>query len=233
MKKYSPFFVLLTLMASPVWAQDGIPECTNRQDIPVRIRPRFDNPYYDYAHDIPAVQAMASGTGHSIHENLTLGLTQYEPFMEVSMPVVGVKLSNGVVCGHIQRADIGLGYKDVTISIARDVPQGTCGFKEIMAHEFKHIAVNEKILDEYIPRMQDEVGRYVRENGYFQTAHQDVVLQQIKQGIQNIIEQQMNELEQENRTLQQQVDTPEEYRRVSTSCNGELGKLTLHYLNGR
>ena len=227
---FLPIFLLVPPWA--VQAASPLDECAAHPNIPVNVTPRFDEPAYDHTRDIPAIQAMAAGISHGIHESLTLGLTRYEPVIGVSIPVKGIKLPSGLICAHADSVDITVGYKDVTVYIAREVADGSCGYVEIMAHEQKHIAVNRQILEAYLPRVQDAIADYVRAHGTFREETEEYAMGQLRQGVQALIAEQMAQLEADNHALQQRVDTPEEYKRITYACNGELAHLTLYQLNG-
>ncbi|MGC8064197.1 hypothetical protein, partial [Salmonella enterica] len=88
----------------------------------------FDRPAYDYSKNINTIMAIAADTRHSIHEGLTLGLTRYEPMITVEAPMVGISSSRGTGCTYVKEANVTVGYEDVIIYIANEIPQGSCGF---------------------------------------------------------------------------------------------------------
>lgn len=218
-------FLLLSALSNPSLADDRsdiLAACGVNAEIPVHVTPRFDAPAYDYSKSIRAITAAAADSHHSIHENLTLGLTQYEPILSIHAPVREVQSSDGLACAHIEHLDVSVGYQHVTVSIAREIPQGSCGFNEVMAHEQKHISVNMQILQEYTPRIEAELGDYVRQNGNFQETNADYALKLLHEKLQDIIESIMKDMTAENQERQQAVDTPAEYARISAACNGQL-----------
>lgn len=233
MKRFLLAYLLLVLFVSAAHAQNGAmtPEnCASSYDVPVNMIPRFDTPTYDYTQNIGALQTLAVDAKHSIHESLALGLTRYAPYLEINMPTKGIKLVNDTVCGHVEKVDVTLGYRDVVVYIAQEVAQGTCGFDEIMAHEQKHIAVNQRILDAYLPHIQALIENYVLIYGTFHSRHQEEVVAELRAGVQEIIDSEMRALQEDSRQLQAEVDSPEEYKRITYSCNGQLAHLSLKYL---
>lgn len=226
--------LLATLAVSPAFADEAsetYESCisTSYLDIPIHIVPRFDAPTYDYQAGVRDITAMSSDSHHSIHESLTLGLTRYEPMLSISAPIVGVKKSNGQTCSHVQQVNITLGYQDVVVYIGREIQQGTCGFEEVMAHEQKHIDVNMQLLQEYIPRISSELNEFLKSNGASQDPNVDQSMNGIKAKLQSIVEGLFKEMEQDNQARQQEVDTPEEYARISSSCNGELRDIAQEF----
>jgi hypothetical protein len=180
---------------------------------------------YDYTHNLSQLQVLAHDTKHATHDGhkgLTLGLTRYQPFMELKVPVMTVKYSNGDGCVHVDRVDVLLGYKDVTVYIPHEIPQGSCGFDEVVAHEKKHIAVNQRVLDEYVPQIEEKMRDYISRSGVRHQRNTDQALAALNQNLASILDEFATTMFTENARRQRLVDSPEEYLRVSSSCNGQL-----------
>ncbi len=218
------FFTLLALFLLPqlAYAEDPYVECAPYQDIPVNVTPRFDQPNYDYVHSISAISELAADTHHVIHEALTLGLTRYEPMLEVRVPIKGVQLPDGLACAHAENVDITVGYRYVTVYVAGEIRQGTCGFEEVLAHEQKHIRANMQTLEEYTPRIKSEISAYLKQNGVFREPNFDYAAKLIQEKLQSITNNIMNEMTAENQQRQLDIDTVAEYDRISASCGGQL-----------
>src|SRR5262249_24870310 len=107
---------------------DMYAECDSYRDVPVHVTARFDQPVYDFSASIGNITELSKDTHHSIQESLTLGLTRYEPMLQVSVPVRGVQLPDGLACVHVDHVDVTFGYRNVRVYVAREFPQGSCGF---------------------------------------------------------------------------------------------------------
>jgi len=231
------FFLILGWLflfaAHPALAEDAYSECDSYPDVPVNITPRFDEPSYDYSASIADITALASDAHHTIHEGMTLGLTRYEPVLEFRVPVKGVRLPDGLACAHVDHVDVTVGYRNVTVYVANEIPQGTCGFDEVMGHEMKHIAVNRQLLDEYAPRISAELAAYLKQNGVFREVDGDYAVAVLHEKLQSIIRNIVTDMTTENQARQHDVDTPAEYRRVSMSCNGQIRAIASRAQRGR
>lgn len=217
---------------SPALAQNP-PECESYPNVPVTVTPVFDVPRHDYSQNIPAIQNMAKDLHRSIHESLTLGLTRYDPMLEFKLPMKGVRFANGLACARVESAEVLIGYRNVTVYIAREIPPGTCGFKEIMAHEQKHIDVNKQLLQDYAPIIQEKLRAYLKLNGVFREQNSDYAVKLLKEKLQAIVDELGGEMMADNRRRQQQVDSAQEYQRITLSCNGEIGVIARrHQLAG-
>ncbi|MFY9288487.1 MAG: hypothetical protein WAO98_08290 [Alphaproteobacteria bacterium] len=208
-------------------------ECESWPNIPVTVIPRFDQPSYNYNVNLNQVQALANNPKRSVHgghHGITLGLTQYEPIIQFVAPMKGIKMPNGLACAHVEHLEATIGYKNVVIYIPREVPQGSCGFDQVMAHEQKHIEVNRQILVEYTPRIQQKLQEYLKINGVFKQIQADYAEKLLNERLQAILNETAMQVFTENSRRQQLVDTAEEYRRVNSMCNGQLGKTATHYM---
>ena len=200
--------------------------------MPVKVTPVFDEPQYDFNTDISGIRDVLNDTQHSIQENhdtLPLGVTHYEPVLEFRLPVQIITFPDGISCAHVERADVTIGYRNVTVYIAREVPQNTCGFEEIMAHEQKHIAVNRQILQEYMPIIEGRLKDYLRLNGVFREQNLDYAVSLLREKLQEILNGLGQQMTDENRARQHQVDSPAEYRRLTVSCNGQLAGVVGNF----
>lgn len=213
-------------------AEEYAGPCDDALDIPVTVTPRFDEPAYDYSVGLADVQALAGDTRHAVHgghTGLTLGLTRYDPIMQVTAPVRAAQFEDGSACARIDHVDVIFGYKDVTVYIPREIPQASCGFNEVIAHERKHLAVNRKILDDYAPVITAKIKDYLRTSGVFREQNVSYALSLVRDKLQAILNEISGEVFAENSRRQQDVDNPGEYRRIAMSCNGQLAVVAMRF----
>jgi len=111
------------------------------------------------------------------------------------------------------------------VYIADEIPPDSCGFHEVMAHEQKHLNVNQHLLQEAIPKIEQQFLEHIRQRGVYHSI--DPMLP--RNDMQEFLASVMNSFDTENVQRQQRVDSPEEYHRVSVSCNGQLAIISQHY----
>lgn len=237
MAHYIPKFalgLLALLIASPLYAQD-YEGCPSYPNVPITVNPRFDEPRYDYSANIPAIRALAGGDSRrGIRESITLGLTRYEPVLSFRVPIKTRTLPDGLSCSWVEEVEVTIGYKNVVVYIASEIPQNSCGFEKVLEHEQKHINVNRQILNEYVPKIQDRLASYLKLNGVFRQTNPDYASKLLDEKLNGILNDTAQQIVSENENRQHQVDTPEEYRRISYSCNGQLANISTQFLrNGR
>jgi hypothetical protein len=242
MTRHLSLLVVLILLVHPAFAQDGEEtqeaqdiqdalDCRPRADVPVNIHAIFDEPRYDFSQNLHEMQALSSDHEHSIpqYHEVTMGLTRYEPILELRVPMVIVTSSDGLSCAHVKRVDVRVGYRDVTVLIASEIPQHSCGFVETFNHEGKHVAVNRQLLDEFVPRIEARLKEYMEKNGVFRTENADYAERVMNEKLKAIINDMVADMDSENEDRQRQVDSPEEYARLSHVCNGELARIASVY----
>ena len=93
----------------------------------------------------------------------TLGLTASQYNQQWQVSIVTASLGQGRYCGAAQILTVTFGYDQRTVYVARELPQGSCIHAEVLAHEMRHVAVDEQLLREYVPalkrRLEDVVAR--------------------------------------------------------------------------
>ena len=224
---------MLIMSALPAHASDGEDACDASRTVPVHVRSLFEDPTYDFTHNIASINAMSADAHHTIREAITLGLTHYEPIIEMRVPIASVQLPDGLGCARVENVDVTIGYRNITIFIASEVPNGSCGYREIMLHEDKHVDANMQTLQEFVPQIEAELTEFVRENSVFRQANAEYATDLLHTKIQEIIERAIHEMTTENQARQLKIDSEEEYKRISQSCGGQLQSFITPALRAR
>jgi hypothetical protein len=121
---------------------------------------------------------------------------------------------------------VSYGFSPMTVYVAREFPEGSCAFKEIYAHELRHV----KAYQEHLASIENELRETL--TGRFATGEpwrgplgqtQSRLQQELDERWLPYIQRAINRAEE----AQALIDTPEEYARVTDSCNGEIKKI-LH-----
>lgn len=118
---------------------------------------------------------------------------------------------------------VSYGFKPLTISVAREFPEGSCAYKEIYEHELRHVSTYlahlasiEKDLAETLAQRFDTGKPWRGPVGQTQAQLQ----QELKERWLPYIQREINRGEE----AQNRIDTEAEYARVSNACNGEVKK---------
>ena len=154
----------------------------------------------------------------------TLGLTASQYNQQWQVSIVTASLGQGRYCGAAQILTVTFGYDQRTVYVARELPQGSCIHAEVLAHEMRHVAVDEQLLREYVPALKRRLEDVVARLGPAQGRSERQVASAIEQPIKAAMRQLIDEFGRERSARQARVDTPAEYERISRSCNGEVSR---------
>lgn len=128
-----------------------------------------------------------------------------------------------VTCLYIDSIKVKINIKPV-IYISNEYSKTGCMYREIMAHERKHVAVDQKIVGKYTrlirERLGAEISAFPAAWGPFTPVQLDAERERLELHINKIIKQYSTQMGAERRRLQQDVDTLEEYERVQAQCRG-------------
>lgn len=223
-----PFLVFLCAPAAEA-------ACVSYPDVPVNITPVFESPKYDFSENLAAIQQIASDRQHVIphNESVTLGITRYERVLQFHIPMEIEQRPGDLACAWVKEADITVGYRAVTVFIAREIPGRSCGYEETVNHEQKHVEVNRELLIEYIPRIKEAMKNYLRANGMFRVQDPKYAEQLLREKLNIAMQAIIKDMEAENVRRQQQVDSPEEYARLAHVCQGQLTVIADNYRRGK
>lgn len=152
-----------------------------------------------------------------------LGLTHTES--RVSIKVGGRMLSDpasGYEC-IAARIEVNLSYLPIVVYVGREFPPGSCAYREVLAHEMRHLGT---YLD-YLPKAEARVRaalaqRFEARPLYGRLGQAQTLLQrEIDSGWMSYIKSEMARVE----LLQAAIDSPQEYARLGKVCAGEVQSL--------
>ncbi len=119
---------------------------------------------------------------------------------------------------------VSYGFSPMTVYVAKEFPEGSCAYNEIYQHELRHVATYqehlasiENVLAETLNRRYATGTPWQGPVGQTQTALQ----KEMNERWMPYIKREIERVE----SAQALIDTPEEYRRVAESCNGDIKRL--------
>jgi len=124
-------------------------------------------------------------------------------------------------CVRLSKIEVVFWAKPVVV-IASNFPQKSCEYREVLAHEQKHIRTTRKFIREFAPKMRREV-RKIIDTSKLQTVISAEKIEQAQNQIQDPIVSRIfgyqNKIMPILRSRQEAIDTPEEYARVAAQCS--------------
>lgn len=136
---------------------------------------------------------------------------------------------NATVCGRMNLLKVSFGYQERTVLVARELPRDTCIHGEVLAHEMKHVKVDDELLAEYVEVVRRRLEAFVGRQGPTVSRSQNHAMTVMRGQVDRELAALNRDFTRERDRRQMQIDTLQEYRRVTDSCNGEA----LKYLKGR
>jgi hypothetical protein len=116
-----------------------------------------------------------------------------------------------------------LSYNPIEVFVARELEPGSCPYREVLHHELRHVEAYRLQLSTAV----ENVGRSLRAHYADRIFYGDP--ETLRRELEQAIEQQwlpfaQHELEAVGK-LHQGIDTPKEYRRYQTACDGEINRI--------
>jgi hypothetical protein len=108
------------------------------------------------------------------------------------------------------------------VAVAREFPAGTCAFNHILAHEKRHVGVDEETVQSATTTLRDELNKYLRGKIFFGTP--SVLGPQLKAQLTEYWTTRSTVLINLGLSQHRLIDTPEEYARNKTVCGGALAQ---------
>jgi hypothetical protein len=108
------------------------------------------------------------------------------------------------------------------VSVADEFEEGSCAYRHILAHEMRHVQVNQLTLDSTAERMREGLKDSFGNKVYYGSAAelQERLTRHIRDQWLPWVDAQMKHTLQRHR----EIDTPEEYARNRTVCGGEIAR---------
>lgn len=152
-----------------------------------------------------------------------LGLTHTDG--QVRVNVGGSRLRDehsGYEC-IAPRIEARLTYLPVVVYVSREFPVGSCAYREVLAHEMRHLEIYQHFLPKAEQRVREALEqRFDGRPLYAPIGKAQALLNdEVQRKWLPLMKREMGRVEQ----LQAAIDTPEEYARLSKVCEGEVQSL--------
>ncbi len=150
-----------------------------------------------------------------------MGITHVESMLESKFHIQHTAPQNGQVCAYLHDVQLIFGHKALSITIASEIPPGSCTFQDVLTHEYRHVDVLRDVLQKAAVILRNDMAELFNQpmrslfdstdaaKAYFQY--------QLAQARKRAALWYVQESERRNRD----IDTPQEYHRASLACQGE------------
>lgn len=118
---------------------------------------------------------------------------------------------------------VAYGFNPITIYVASEFPPGSCAFNEIRAHELRHV----QTYREHAAAIEREIGESLQKrfaDGFLWRGPSGSTQEKLRNEMSERWLPYIKRLLETVESKQALIDTPEEYRRVGDSCQGEISR---------
>ncbi len=129
----------------------------------------------------------------------------------------------GQDCYYLAALEVQFGYVERLVQVAREVPEESCLYREILGHERKHVAVDDAVVRDSLPYVEAEVRRFAAGFGPVQAPDRETVDQLLDAALEKAMRPILDHVSALENAAQDKVDTPAEYARVENACRIQAG----------
>lgn len=225
-------FALSLLSALPSRAETAN-GCPPFEEARVTIIPLAAEPRFDHNPSLAEILAMADGDSKkysSARHETPVGLTAASLKLDSRYKITTQGRSDeAMVCGQISDFVLRFGFEDTTVFLARELPRSSCGYRAVLAHELEHVAIDKEFVRSYQTPLSTILGDAIRRVGVVRAGSSEAVESRVREIMSDYIEDLSKNLAEVRERQQSALDTPEEYRRLSRVCDGQLGRLIANH----
>ncbi len=206
--------------ATPALAAEPCPPRAPRIRVAVVDRP----PQLELDLGIDALHALSGERRTARRAHLGLTTSRLEWHSDLNAHIGQEDGGRGRFCAVPGEVVLTLVEAEHRISIAAELPSGGCLWHEVYAHERRHAAVNRQTLGVAVRTAREAATRWAR-FAAAQGPSADIAMARLQAGLRRAIEPSLAALRAARTRAHAQIDTPEEYRRISSICPADHARL--------
>ncbi len=128
-------------------------------------------------------------------------------------------------CARLTGLDLTLAIIDTTVYMPREIAKGSCPYQIVWDHEQKHVLTDRVMIEQIAPTLYRKLSAIANQVST-ETGHS---AQEVEAKMHAKLDSHVHKLGQDiaalRREEQSRIDTPEEYKRLSTACKGEMQRI--------
>ncbi len=130
----------------------------------------------------------------------------------------------GPVCAVAGAVTVHLVHAEHVIRLAREIPEGGCLWREVLAHERRHVAINRRTLRTALGRVRAAAEAWAA-RAEARAPEVEPAVGTLQEGLRRAIEPALAAMRAERERGHRAIDTREEYRRLARVCPGDQAVL--------
>lgn len=233
----APFSLFLTFliaaMAVPAQAENRLNGCPNLVPAKIDVIATYDPLTYDFKTPMLGIKKLIDEKKVDSHsEQWPIGLSTGMLYFNVTTDVYRMRAGyDQFTCGQVKAMKVEMGFRDNTVYVAKELPRRSCPYKTVLAHEEKHVAVDQQLLEEYTDKVKVYLAKAAEEAGMKRMISAPAIDEQLNEIMNAHINYISKQMEDERKQRQAAIDSEEEYARVSASCDGQTMEIVQQRLN--
>ena len=192
----------------------------------------IDPVQYDFTRTLPQLQQVAATSdSRKIQDGShPVGLAAGDLVIKFSSGYRLIGPPDGPFRAAISKINVDIGIQNNIIYVAHELPRNSCPHTEVLRHEETHKEIDRLILDEFQPAATDFFTGIATQAGIIEAPNTDeaqtILARHINEGATDF----ETRLHDTRVRRQQAFDSPEEYRRLSLTCDGLLQEIVTAHL---
>lgn len=214
----------IPVVATLMMLASGQVECTLDQAPHIRVNPQTDDIAYNFNVTTEDLNRMKSDTISPYApgtDSTTSGLRVDKPELTVEVSLRTAEYKElGMMCFSYDKIKVNIHLRP-EIYLARDYNFKGCK-EAVLEHEHKHVKVDREVMNKYAKLIGEDILAVVNKAGAmgpYPVSEAELVQQRMYDYISNAVMKQKLNLQEEMARRQKQVDSLEEYERVSAICD--------------
>jgi hypothetical protein len=134
-------------------------------------------------------------------------------------------LRGGRACFVATELHVRFGLQAHLVFIAREIPRGSCLWRDVHAHEMRHVGVNRESIRAAASVLAADVETLARQGISTDGPTVEAAQQQALDRLRAAVRRAEQAFDQRSTRGHVSIDTPEEYERASRACGGEAQRL--------
>ena len=188
----------------------------------IKVSPMMEPAREDYSRSIATLTSKKERSGRW----RTVGL--YESSITYRIALSWTIFTTGTTtCLGLHSAEIDVGFSRSVLSVARELPRGSCIFREAYDHEMRHRKADIDLLNADFPKIQRIITEAARNLPTGRTSDEKSSADMLGKRLGAVVKTTVSQLERRRETIQSKIDSTEEYARLAQACGGELPKLLV------
>lgn len=147
-----------------------------------------------------------------------LGLTHASFTPSISVGTRSLEVEKGKFCLRLSQVTLTFGIRKTEIYIDRKYRKSTCAYKEILAHEQEHVRINQRVVDEYTPKVSKKLKKYASMVKPFFTRDPDKAMQSIINRLSSDLKPIFKEFGEQREKANDVIDTRASYEATRKRC---------------